>query len=326
MLSVSDFKAKQILFLVTKNGEKLSFQNDNVIIKDADNKIIHQSTCYRLFSIFVIGHISITSGLLQRAKKFSFSIVLMTPSFRVYQTISSFADANVLLRKKQYEFSDITASKRLIANKISNQRELLMETRNKSDEQKQAIALLDKYILSLDSADSLQSVMGYEGNASRIYFKALFDNYAWRGRKPRIKFDMVNALLDIGYTILFSYVDAVVGIFGFDKYCGILHTQFYMRKSLICDLVEPFRVIIDKQTKQSINLGQFQEKDFEIFDGKWVLKYKKSSAYAAVYLNEINKNKENIFIYVRNFYRAMMKNELSKRFPRWSIENGISQL
>lgn len=326
MLSVSDFNAKQILFLVTKNGEKLSFKNDNVIIKDVDDRIIHQSTCYRLFAVFIVGHITITSGLLQRAKKFGFSIVLMTPSFRVYQTISSFADANVMLRKKQYEFNDIAVSRLLVENKISNQRELLMAIRNKSEEQQKSICLLDEYIIHLENANTLQALMGYEGNASRVYFKAFFDNYAWRGRKPRIKFDMINSLLDIGYTILFSYIDAIVGIFGFDKYCGVLHTQFYMRKSLVCDLIEPFRVIIDKQVKKSINLGQFKEKDFEIIEGKWQLKYKASSAYAGIFLGEINKYREDIFIYIRNFYRAIMRDKSKENMPKWSVENGIGQL
>ena len=30
--------------------------------------------------------------------------------------------------------------------------------------------------------------------------------------------------------------------------------EFYMRKSLVCDLVEPLRPIIDQQVKKSINL------------------------------------------------------------------------
>ena len=324
MMSINDFRSKQILFLVTKNGEKLSIINDNVVVKDADNRIIHQSTCYRLFAVFIIGHVTITSALIQRAKKFGFGIVLMTPTFRVYQTISSFADANYLLRQKQYCYNSLDAGKKLIQNKIDNQKEVLMSVRNKSDGVKNAIILLDTYHLKIETADSLGAIMGLEGNASRVYFKAHFENYAWRGRKPRIKFDMINSLLDIGYTILFSYVDAVIGVFGFDKYCGILHRQFYMRKSLVCDMVEPFRIIIDKQIKKSINLGQFKEKDFEMIDNKWQLKYKKSSEYSTIFLNEINKYREDIFVYIRDFYRAMMKDELSDKFPKWSIDNGIS--
>lgn len=38
MLSLNDFSKKQILFIFTNEGEKLSFANDNVIIKDKDGK------------------------------------------------------------------------------------------------------------------------------------------------------------------------------------------------------------------------------------------------------------------------------------------------
>lgn len=105
----------------------------------------------------------------------------------------------------------------------------------------------------------------------------------------------------------------------FDEYCGVLHTQFYMRKSLVCDIVEPFRVIIDRQTKKSVNLGQFKEKDFEIFGGKWCLKYEKSSEYSSVFLKAIMEYKEDIFLYIRDFYRSFMKGRLDVDFPvrRW---------
>lgn len=326
MLSSNDFAYKQILFLVTRNGEKLSFKNDNVVVKDKDEKTIHQSSCYRLFAIFIVGHITITSGLIERAKKFGFAIVMMTNSFRLYQVISNSAEANVLLRKKQYEYDSLNGAKHLISNKIRNQRLLLMDQREKTQETKQAIEALKLYEDRLKNVDSLRSLMGIEGNASCIYFKNHFNNIAWRGRKPRIKFDMVNALLDIGYNLLFAYVDSVLAVFGFDRYYGILHTQFYMRKSLVCDLVEPFRVIIDKTVKKGINLGQFKEKDFEIYNGKWCLKYKCSSSYSAVFLKEINGNKEEIFLFIRDFYRSFMKYNLEENFPVWELNYGYHQL
>ena len=51
MLNANDFKKKQIIFLFTNAGEKLSFSNDNIVVKDKEGKIKYQSTCYRLFRI-----------------------------------------------------------------------------------------------------------------------------------------------------------------------------------------------------------------------------------------------------------------------------------
>ena len=42
MLSANDFKKKQVIFLMTNIGDKLSFSNDNVIVKDKEGKIKFQ--------------------------------------------------------------------------------------------------------------------------------------------------------------------------------------------------------------------------------------------------------------------------------------------
>ena len=104
MLSANDFKKKQVIFLMTNIGDKLSFSNDNVIVKDKEGKIKFQSTCYRLFMLCVVGNISITSGLIQRSKKFGFSICLMSTTFKVYDVIGARMEGNTLLRKHQYQY------------------------------------------------------------------------------------------------------------------------------------------------------------------------------------------------------------------------------
>lgn len=60
-MTINDFSKKQILFAFLNLGEKLSFKNDNIIIKDKNGKVKHQSTCYRLFAVFIVGHITITT-------------------------------------------------------------------------------------------------------------------------------------------------------------------------------------------------------------------------------------------------------------------------
>ena len=68
MLCSNVFKYKQFIFLLSNIVDKLSFSNDNVIVKDKEGKIKFQSTCYRLFMLCVVGIISITSGLIESIK------------------------------------------------------------------------------------------------------------------------------------------------------------------------------------------------------------------------------------------------------------------
>ncbi len=146
MLSLPDFKEKQIVFALLSYGDKLSFKNDNLVIKDAEDNTKLQVTCYRLFAVFIIGHLTITSGLVQRAKKFGFSIVLMTHSLRVYESLGCKCEGNVILRKKQYLYEGFEIGVHIIQNKIMTQIETLKKIRNKNEEQKEAILKLERYL------------------------------------------------------------------------------------------------------------------------------------------------------------------------------------
>ena len=126
-------------------------------------------------------------------------------------------------------------------------------------------------------------------------------------KKIRKKTDYINSLLDIGYTILFNFIECILNVFGFDVYKGVLHTDFYMRKSLVCDLVEPFRPIIDWKVRTGINLGQFKKDDFIMINNSWQLDYKKSAIYGSVFIEDLLDKKDSIFLYIRSYYRAFMK-------------------
>ena len=285
MIEKNDFAKKQILFFIPCQGDKLTFRNDNIVIKDSENKVKFQVTCYRIFIVFVVGDTTITTGLISRAKKFGFSLCLMNRNMKVYQFISARMEGNTLLRRKQYEYKGTGIARYIVVNKIENQRAVLVSERNKNGLTKDAIKQLDSYIDSLTHNElEYNVILGLEGTAAKVYFSRFFSEIGWKGRKPRIKFDYINAALDIGYTILFNVVDALVNCFGFDEYCGVLHRCFYMRKSLICDFMEPMRSIIDCATKRAINLKQIKESDFEVYNKAYVLNWDKSALYSQIYV------------------------------------------
>lgn len=319
MLNANDFKKKQIVFLFTNEGDKLSFLNDNIIVKNKEGGIKYQSTCYRLFMICVVGNISITSGLIQRSKKFGFSICLMTTTFKVYEILGARMEGNTLLRKHQYEYTENDIGRKIEQNKIKNQSQILKNIRGKNQIMKEGIELLDKMVVQLEQQLEYLEVMGIEGNAARVYFSRVFDNVDWKGRKPRIKNDYVNVTLDIGYTMLFNIVDAILQVYGFDTYYGVFHKCFYMRKSLVCDLMEPIRPVVDYQVRKSINLGQCKENDLEVVNNRWCLKYKSNPQYIQFLMNAILEYKDDIFLYIQQYYRFFMKRKSVSEIPVFII-------
>lgn len=319
MLSVPDFVRKQIVIVFFAKGEKLSFMNDNLVVRDEDGKIKYQCTCYRIFAVYAVGIGSVTSGLIQRSKKFGFSIVLFTTTFRPYQTIGFSLAGNTLLHKQQYSYHGIELGRHIIENKIANQRYLLMSIRGKSVAQKEAVEKIDAITEHVRAAENLHELMGYEGSASRLFFSWYFDSFPWKRRAPRTKSDIPNTVLDIGYSLLFSFIEAILDCFGFDLYCGVMHTNFYMRKSLVCDIIEPFRCLIDAQIKKAFNLSQCKEEDFICQNGRFFLKWEKNAAYISWLINPLIERREDIYLYVQNYYRCFMRGKSSDQFPKYLL-------
>lgn len=242
------------------------------------------------------------------------------PAFRLYEVIRNAREGNTLLRRKQYQYAGLDLAKHITKNKIRNQTDELRSVRNKSDSIKEAIETLERYSEKIEETETLNELMAYEGLASKLYFRNHFNNVLWKGRQPRIKRDYVNSVMDIGYTLLFSYIDALLESYGFDTYCGVMHTQFYMRKSLVCDLVEPFRPLIDHSIKIGINLKQIREEDFVIINGQYRLQWKASPAYTKLLMKPIIDHKDAIFLYVQSYYRAFMKGLSASDYPVFRIK------
>ena len=265
MLTLPDFEKKQVIFIFLMIGEKKSFNNDNLIVTDKDGAIRLQTTCYRIFAIFIVGSFTLTTGIIQRAQKFAFPIFLLTQAIKVFDKIGFTMKGNVILRRLQYNYSGLDLAKHIVFNKISNQLNVLKSRREKNDNILSAIQKIEQYLINISNVNNnIHELLSIEGNCAKIYFKYEFDNVNWIGRKARVKLDYVNASLDIGYTLLFNIIESLLDIYGFDTYCGVLHKEFYMRKSLVCDIIEPFRVIIDNIIRKGINLGQIKPEDFNL--------------------------------------------------------------
>lgn len=322
MMSWQDFAYKQIIVhRVLERGEKIRFRADNIVILDSEDKVIVQHTCHRLFALFIIGEISMTSVLLRNSVKFGFPIILMNAGLRVIAKFNCAAEGNTLLRKRQYEAGErsFAVAKELVRQKIANQMALIKGLRRLSAGNLEALGYLKS--IDVDCAENVRELMGLEGNASRIFFASYFSPLGWKRREPRCKRDICNVLLDIGYTFVFQFVEAMLSLYGFDVYCGVLHTFFYQRKSLVCDIVEPFRCIIDLRMRKAHNLGQIDESDFSLHNGMYMLEWRNQEKYVKLFLKDILSRKEEIFRYCQRYYRWFMKGEDISSFPVFRIRN-----
>lgn len=319
MLTLPDLKSKQILFIETENGVKnhLFFKNENIVFQK-DDKIVNQASSHRLLAVFVIGNFTLTSGLLRECRKRGVSLFFLGDNFRTYGALNFKADGNYLLRSMQYQMSpqtELYIAKNIVINKIKNQINLLKSVDKKINQE-----FIEEAFVSINKAYDSKSLLGSEGNFTKLFFKNYFGDIGWWRRLPRVKPDIPNFLLDIGYTLLFNFIDSLLLLFGFDTYKGCYHKLFFQRKSLTCDIIEPFRCIIEKQILKSYHLKQINEKDFFVKQGRYWLAYKKSAKYSRFFMEAIMSNKEPIYLYIQRFYRFVMKNG-ETNFPEFDVLN-----
>lgn len=273
----------------------------------------------KILALFIIGHITITTPLIEKCKKFGIALVVMKPNLRPVFFWSNSAEANYLLRKRQYEYqdSDLHIAKKLMANKIENQKILLEKTRKKDNKTIDAIQQCKAVLTTIEDIEDYNLLMGLEGTVAKCFFSAYFQDFNWKGRHPRMKSDILNVTLDIGYTILFNYMESFMRMFGFDLYKGVYHRLWYQRKSLICDIMEPFRCIIDHTILLAFHRGQFKAKDFIKLKGEIHLKYEKSSVYYNVFFKVLIDYKTEIFKYVQQYYRCFMGKKSAQQLPNF---------
>lgn len=94
-----------------------------------------------------------------------------------------------------------------------------------------------------------------EGHAAKVYFNALFGKSFSRSEECP-----VNAALNYGYSILLSTFNRETVCNGYLTQLGLFHENMFNPYNLSCDLMEPFRPIIDRFVKQQ-NPLQFETKE-----------------------------------------------------------------
>lgn len=183
----------------------------------------------------------------------------------------------------------------------------------------EAIGHCEAALNTIDDIADHNQLLGLEGSVAKTFFSAYFQHLGWNGRHPRMKTDIMNVTLDMGYTILFNFMECFVRMFGFDLYVGVYHRLWFKRKSLVCDLIEPFRCIIDHAVLLAFNRKQFAEKDFTLQRHEYRLKHEKCADYYKVFYDALIDRKTDFFKYVQQYYRCFMGCKSIDKYPTFEF-------
>ena len=153
-------------------------------------------------------------------------------------------------------------SKALVVSKIYGHLNIV---RNR-DRQSPLIEKLNHIKNKARRADNLQVLLGVEGEAAKLlwqFFKEHLDKeWLFEGRNRRPPKDPVNAMLSLGYTYLFHLIDSLIHANGLYPWQGFYHQPHGAHRTLASDLLESYRVIVDRTVLSSINKRQLKPEDF----------------------------------------------------------------
>lgn len=243
-------------------GTSLNRDNEGFVIATSEGR--QRIPAEGITSIQIGKGAQITSDAVMLAVEREIEVLFMDRSGNVIGRIWSPKYGSVsTIRKGQLNFSlshdAIAWIKDVIRQKIENQQALLltMETKDEYSANKiqTAIRRMEDYrtkIAGIEGeviSDVASTLRGWEGLSSKIYFEALNiflpEQCRFEKRSQRPAMDVVNALLNYGYGILYGKVEGALIKAGIDPYIGVLHRDDYNRPVLVYDVIELYRVWVD---------------------------------------------------------------------------------
>jgi CRISP-associated protein Cas1 len=234
---------------------------------DSKTHVSHQYAVSHVQSIWVHTLASISTAALQLAIEHDIDFVLCDwrgmPLGRFMphrpNTTAAVQKAQLIVSQTPHA---ITYVKTWINQKLDNQMSFLQDIsdKRKADARElckaaiKQIKALHHKISALEGqhiAEIADTLRGLEGAACKVYFETLnavlpkYYQFDKRSRQPAD--NLFNAFLNYGYAILYNRVEKAITMAGLSPFVGFLHRDdFGAFRSFVFDVIEPFRIEIDK--------------------------------------------------------------------------------
>lgn len=258
--------------VISGYGYKIKSRRGLILIKGEEEKIYLSPR--EIEQIIVAGEVSITSNVVKLLLTNNVDLVFVqhNPKFfaRVMRNDSNFITN---LWRKQIVMSEerkLEISKEIVDCLIYNKIRMLQQLeKNRDIDFYEEIKYLQDKKEYTQECNSKISLMGIEGDATKIYFsgirKVIPNELGFMRRVKHPPLDPVNSMLSYGYTILFSRVSYGLMLSGLNVFEGIFHESYRDRMALAYDLMEEFRQpIVDRVVVTEIVRGRVNNEDFDV--------------------------------------------------------------
>lgn len=277
--------------VVITRRAKLELQMNYMVVRNETTTKIYLSEIYQI--LIESTAVSITTSLLVELTKRKIKIIFCDEKKLPCGEIIGYYGSHDTSQKYKRQMSWNKKVKELIwteivREKISKQRDFLIELNKYKEADK-----LNKYLNEIEIGDETNR----EGHAAKIYFNALFGM-----EFSRTQDNNINAALNYGYSIILSAVAREIVSQGYCTQIGIFHDNMFNEFNLASDLMEPYRILIDRKVK-TMNLDKFESDEkmqlVDILNQSAVIDGKNE------YINK------SIRIYTRSVFDALNEKDIS---------------
>ena len=249
-------------------GVSINIKNNKIILKNGSHDITGESEKEEWFvnkipyeKIVISGKGYVSTEAISLLSKKNINVLLTDTYGNPISYMNNVMSSNTSTRYRmgQYQtFSDPVKreylQKWILSEKFQSQINFLKSI--EQDDVLEGIKRLQKYKDTISNVKEYRELLSLETKSGRIYFlnyakliptKYEFDSRRGGGLAMRKNNagDIINALLNYGYTVLAGEICKFVNGLGLDAYYGFYHKPHISFQALVYDLIEPFRWLVE---------------------------------------------------------------------------------
>ena len=234
--------------IVVSNTAKLDYQLGFMVVRGEETVKIHINEIEMV--IVESTAVSFTAYLMNELVKNKVKVIFCDEKRNPSSELLSYYGAHDTSAKIRHQMEWTKENKAAIWTEIVTEK-IRKQAEHLQDRFKTEAILLYQYIEEMVFGDETNR----EGHAAKVYFNALFGKDFSRTEECPI-----NAALNYGYSIILSLFTREVVSNGYITQVGLFHDNMFNQFNLACDLMEPFRPVIDRFVVE-MNPVQFEKEE-----------------------------------------------------------------
>jgi len=267
-LTLKGHKNHYNIKLLRGYGVSINIKNNKIILKNGSHDITGESEKEEWFvtkipyeKIVISGKGYVSTEAISLLSKKNINVLLTDTYGNPISYMNNVMSSNTSTRYRmgQYQtFSDPVKreylQKWIVSEKLQSQINFLKSIER--DNVLDGIKRLQEYKENITKVSDFRELLSIESRSGRAYFrnysklipnKFEFDSRRGGGLAMRKNNagDIINALLNYGYTVLAGEISKFVNGLGLDAYYGFYHKSHVSLQALVYDLIEPFRWLVE---------------------------------------------------------------------------------